>query len=135
MHKLRGVKIGENVFIGDDVYIENEYPELVEIQSNASIALKSVLIAHSFGLGQIVVESEASISAGVLIVASANRKVTIGENSVIAPGAIITKSVPRNTYVAAPASIATYRITNPLNFSSREDFMKGLVPLKRGPKN
>ena len=26
LHRLRGVKITGKVFIGDDVYIENEYP-------------------------------------------------------------------------------------------------------------
>src|SRR5580704_1064032 len=34
LHRLRGVSIGKNVFIGDDVYLENEYPECVEIQDN-----------------------------------------------------------------------------------------------------
>ena len=32
LHRLRGVKIGRRVFIADDVYLENEYPERVEIQ-------------------------------------------------------------------------------------------------------
>src|SRR5262249_7048085 len=31
LHRWRGVAIGHNVFIGDDVYLENEFPELVEI--------------------------------------------------------------------------------------------------------
>ena len=40
LHKLRGVKIYGNVFIGDDVYLENEYPEAVEIHDGAGIALR-----------------------------------------------------------------------------------------------
>jgi len=31
LHKLRGVTIHGRVFIGDQVYLENEYPEMVEI--------------------------------------------------------------------------------------------------------
>ena len=33
LHKLRGVRIQGDVFIGDDVYIENEYPECIEIHN------------------------------------------------------------------------------------------------------
>jgi len=35
LHGLRGVKIHGTVFIGDDVYLENEYPECVEIHDGA----------------------------------------------------------------------------------------------------
>ena len=31
LHRFRGVTIGTGVFIGDDVYLENEYPERLEI--------------------------------------------------------------------------------------------------------
>ena len=31
IHKLRGVKILGDVFIGDQVYLENEYPHRVEL--------------------------------------------------------------------------------------------------------
>ena len=30
LHRLRGVRITGRVFIGDDVYMENEYPECIE---------------------------------------------------------------------------------------------------------
>ena len=32
LHRCRGMKVGAEVFIGDDVYLENEYPERIEIQ-------------------------------------------------------------------------------------------------------
>ncbi len=35
LHRWRGVKVGLNVFIGDEVYLENEYPERIEIQDGA----------------------------------------------------------------------------------------------------
>jgi hypothetical protein len=55
LHKLRGVKIYGNVFIGDDVYLEYEYPEAVEIHDGAGIALRSTIIAHYRGPGKIII--------------------------------------------------------------------------------
>ena len=52
LHRLRGVRITGRVFIGDDVYLENEYPENVEIQDGAVVSLRSVLLAHTHGLGK-----------------------------------------------------------------------------------
>ena len=41
LHRARGVKIGRGVFIGDDVYIDGEYPELIEIQDGAAISMRA----------------------------------------------------------------------------------------------
>src|SRR5438270_13086007 len=56
LHRLRGVHMGNGVFIGDDVYIENEYPEAVEIQDGASVTLRCVILAHTRGPGRVVIE-------------------------------------------------------------------------------
>ena len=47
IHKLRGVKIKGRIFIGDDVYIENEYPEQVEIEDGAQIMVRCTILAHT----------------------------------------------------------------------------------------
>lgn len=49
LHKLRGVRIYGKVFIGDDVYLENEYPDCMEIHDQAQIALRSRIMAHFRG--------------------------------------------------------------------------------------
>ena len=49
LHRLRGVRIAGRVFVGDDLYIENEYPECVELEDGAQVCLRSVLIAHTRG--------------------------------------------------------------------------------------
>ena len=54
LHKLRGVKIYGKVFIGDDVYIENEHPECVEIHEGVQIVLRTNIIAHFRGTGKII---------------------------------------------------------------------------------
>jgi hypothetical protein len=44
LHKLRGVTIRGTVFIGDQVYLENEYPELVEIHDGVQIVLRTIIM-------------------------------------------------------------------------------------------
>src|SRR5271166_5498204 len=94
LHKLRGVRITGRVFIGDDVYIENEYPECIEVRDGAQIALRSILIAHTRGPGRIVVGKDAFIGANCVVAASPGRTLTIGEGSVIATSSVITSDVP-----------------------------------------
>src|SRR4051794_12865200 len=58
LHRLRGVQIHGNVFIGDDVYLENEYPECIEIHDGVQIGLRSTVIAHTRGPSKIVFEKD-----------------------------------------------------------------------------
>src|ERR1051326_7281398 len=58
LHRLRGVTVKRGVFIGDDVYIDNEYPECVEIHENASISIRAVIIAQTRGSGRIILEKK-----------------------------------------------------------------------------
>ena len=52
LHRLRGVKIHGKVYIGDDVYLENEYPECIEIHDEVQIGLRTTVIAHTRDLAQ-----------------------------------------------------------------------------------
>ncbi|MEE9572729.1 MAG: hypothetical protein V3W20_06775 [Candidatus Neomarinimicrobiota bacterium] len=63
LHRLRGVKIHGNVAIGDQVYIENEYPECVEIGDGSAIGLRSTIIAHHRGQGRVVIGKNVWIGA------------------------------------------------------------------------
>jgi acetyltransferase-like isoleucine patch superfamily enzyme len=56
LHRLRGVKIGKNVFIGEDVYIDNMHPEDVEIHEGATIALRSIIMSHFRERGKVIIE-------------------------------------------------------------------------------
>ena len=130
MHRWRGVRIGENVFIGDDVYIENEYPEAVEIQEGAQINLRTVIVAHTRGKGGVVIERNAYIGAGCIITASYNRTLTIGEGSVLTAGSIVSASIPPFTLFGPDKGKALARITKPLpQCSEYMEFVRGLRPL------
>ena len=56
LHRLRGVRIGRKVFIANEVYLENHYPECVEIRDGAQLGIRSIVIAHNRGAGKVVIE-------------------------------------------------------------------------------
>src|SRR5271157_2625483 len=99
LHKLRGVRITGRVFIGDDVYMENEYPECIELHEGAQICLRSILIAHTRGPGRIVVGKNAFLGANCVVTAAPGRTVTVGEGAVVAVSSIVASNVPAYTMV------------------------------------
>ncbi len=136
LHRLRGVQIQGKAFIGDDVYIENEYPERVILEDGAQICLRSTVVAHTKGVGQVILGKNAFVGAGCLIVASPNSTLRIGEGAVVAAGSVITTNVPPGTLVAPESPKAWASVTVPLAIETEfAEFLKGLTPLndpKRG---
>jgi serine acetyltransferase len=134
LHRMRGMTIGDNVFIGDEVYLENEYPEAVEIQSGVQISVRAIIIAHTQGCGRVVIEKNAYVGPNTVIVASGNRTLRIGEGAVIGASVVVTKDVPAGVLVANDSAKPVARATVPLTkVEKMEDFIRGLAPLKTGP--
>jgi acetyltransferase-like isoleucine patch superfamily enzyme len=131
LHKLRGVRISGRVFIGDDVYVENEYPECIELHDGAQICLRSILIAHTRGSGRIVIGKDAFVGANCVLTASPGVTLTVGEGAVIATSSVITSDVPAHTLVgnekAKPLARATVAFTMETPY---DRFLAGLRPLK-----
>jgi len=131
LHRLRGVKIHGAVWIGDDVYIDEDFPETVEIHDGVQIATRCTIIGHTKGPGRIVIEKDAAIGAGSLIVCASGQTLTIGEGAVISAGSTVSHSIPPYTLCAAPRLKAFGRITKPLRVAdSYEEFKRSLRPLK-----
>ena len=131
LHRLRGVKIHGNVFIGDDVYLENEFPECVEMHDGSAIGLRSTVIAHTRGAGKIVIEKQAAITAGCLIVCPEGKTLTIGEGAVISAGATVLNDVPPYTLCGPPRVKVFAKATVPLKvLMKHEDFTRGLRPMR-----
>ncbi len=131
LHKLRGVRIEGHVFIGDDVYLENEYPDCIEIHDGAQIALRSTIMAHFRGAGRVVVEKDVWVGPHVMIAASAPGQVlTIGEGAVLAAGSVVTRDVEPFTFVGGVPAKAIAKVSVPMTLTTTyEDFTRGLVPI------
>ena len=87
---LGGITIEDDVFIGPHCVLATEYhPE--DPASRHSLLTKPIVVKRNAWLG-----------AGVTILAG----VTVGENAVVAAGAVVTKDVPANTIVGGvPAMV------------------------------
>ena len=128
LQKMRGVKIGDNVFLGTEVLIDPAFPELVVIGDDVGLIGRNVLLVHSdpttpiknenpklanffTKVAPIKIEEGAWITIGAIILPG----VTIGKNAIVAAGAVVTKDVPPYTLVAGvPAEIIK-------NFKRKED--------------
>jgi len=106
----RHTKIGKNVFINHDC----SFLDLggITIEDNVQIGPKVSLITEnhpldpstrkSLDLKSVLIKRNAWVGAGAIILPG----VTIGENSVVAAGAVVNKDVPDNTVVGGvPAKI------------------------------
>lgn len=114
--RARGVKIGKHVFIGPGVNIDDLYPHLVTIEDYISIGMNSMVFAHSNPTCSLEIKQRyyprkvapttigrgAWIAPGCIILAG----VTIGKNSIIGAGSVVTKDVESYTIVAGnPAKL------------------------------
>jgi len=81
-----GITIEDDVFVGPRVtFLNDKYPP-----------------SHGKGWKETLIKKEASIGAGAIILPG----LTIGKNSMIGAGAVVTKNVPDNTTVVGnPAHI------------------------------
>ena len=122
-YRLRGTKIGKKVYVDKGVFIEGERPYLVTIKDNVEIGPKAIIVAidSSYNTisqrdipilyGEVTIERNAYIGAGVIILPG----VTIGEYSIVAAGAVVTRDVPPRTIVAGVPAKAIKNIEEGLS--------------------
>lgn len=90
-YDLGGLDIGDDVMIGPNVSIITSGHPLAPSQRRAFVIAKPI-----------VIERNVWIAAGAIIIGG----VTVGENSVVAAGSVVTKDVPRNSLVGGnPARV------------------------------
>ena len=135
LHRLRGAKIGKGVFIGDDVYLDEDFPQAVEIHEGVVIGPRCTIIAHTRGAGKIVIEKNAAIAAGCVIVCGPGQTLTIGEGSVVSAGSAVSHSIPPFTLCGSPRLKAYGRVSVPFTFDTTyEEFKRGLLPIRPGDR-
>lgn len=130
LHRARGVKIGRGVCINNEVYLENEFPESIEIGHRVQISVRATIIAHTRGPGKVIIGDDAFIGPNTVIACAAGRVIKIGAGAVIGPGVVISRSVPPGVYltVAEPQVVAHVGVPLPAS-RSIEVFRAGLRPL------
>jgi len=129
---LRGVKIYGSVYIGDDVYLDEDHPESVEIHDDVVIAHRCTIIGHTRGVGKIVIEKQAAIAAGCLIVCGPGQTLTIGEGAVLSAGSTVSHDIPPRALCGPPRIKAFGKVTVPFTMDTTyEQFRRGLEPIRR----
>ena len=104
--RICGVKVGRNVFIGPDVYIDVDFANYITIEDDAAIAPHSAIFAHrrvmdDYHVGDkyfecpqkprpVLIKKGACIGIGSLVTPG----VTIGEGSVVGAGSVVVKDIP-----------------------------------------
>lgn len=130
IHRLRGVKIHGSVFIGDQVYLENEYPECIEINDEAQIGLRTIIMAHFRGPGKVIIGKKVWIGPNCVITANVGTTITIGEGAMIGASSVITKDVPPYTLMLGAKTIPVAKLSTPMTINTPyHEFKKGLKPL------
>lgn len=113
-----GAKVGKNVSIGWEVFLDVMYAEYLTIEDDVWLINRCYILCHrrvmdDYHVGDrykecpqkprpVVIKKGASISVGAIIMPG----VTIGEGAIVGAGALVTKDVPAWTIVAGvPAKV------------------------------
>jgi acetyltransferase-like isoleucine patch superfamily enzyme len=116
IHRWRGVKIGEGVFIGADVFIDNTYPDSVMIEDYVSIAYGSFIVGHFIVPLHLkkVLGTDRPMKRGVILKKGSyigprciiTDGVTVGECAILGAGSIVNKDIPEYSIaVGIPAKV------------------------------
>ena len=118
IYRMMGVKIGKKVYIGMDCFLDDEFPELIEIGSNVTFGARVIVTAHddakgvdgtdgtkdpeTGSVGKVRIEDGVYVGVGTIILPG----VTIGRGSVIGAGSVVTKDIPpENIAFGVPARV------------------------------
>ncbi len=132
LHRIRGVNIGDNVFISQNVLLETAHPELITIEDGVFIGVRVTIIAHMRELGEgVTIEHDAFVGPGAIILPN----VTVGYGTVVTAGSVVTRSIPPMTVVQGNPAIPIARCGIPLTAeTTMKEFSLRLKPLPSGPQ-
>ncbi len=116
LYRWMGVSIGRHCFIGLETWLDDQFPELVVIEDDVTISFRVTVVVHDdakrmdrteAGAGDgtvapVVLKRGCYLGAGALVLPG----VTVGEDAVVAAGAVVTRDVPPGTVVGGvPARV------------------------------
>lgn len=116
IHRMRGIRIGRDVFIGSDVFIDNTYPERIVIEDFVTVISRTFIIGHSFTPVHLkkILEKNEIRQTGVLLKKGCYiggqsvimPGVVIGECAIIGAGSVVTRDIPDYSIAAGnPAKV------------------------------
>lgn len=116
IQRARGVKIGKNCHLCPYVQMDLIYPNLVQIGNNVTIGANVMIFAHANPTANlflkkgpyprkvepVTIKNGAVLNPGSIITAG----VTIGENSIVSVGSVVTQNIPDYSVVVGnPARV------------------------------
>ena len=126
LHRMRGVRIGEGVWIGYQALIETACPDKVTIGDRVVIGVRSTILAHFQDLTGVRIENDVYIGAGAMILPG----VTVGTGAVVSAGSVVTTSVPPRTMVQGNPAKRVAECGIPLGLHTpRMEFIRNLKRL------
>ena len=130
LHRLRGVELGPNVWIGQFVYLDELHPSDLSIGENTTIGMRTSIFTHFYwgprrptSNGKIVVGKDVFIGPHCVLLPN----VRIGDGAVIRAGTVVSRNVPAHTFWGPPPAEALGTAAVPLTSrTSYEEFARGL---------
>lgn len=128
----RGMRVGADCEIQDSVYFDYHHCQHIFIGNRVTMAPEVFILAHDAStkklcnytrIAKVVIEDNVFLGARVLVMPG----VTIGEDSIIGAGSVVTNDIPKNSLaVGNPArvikSIEEYREKVSSDFKSSPQF-------------
>ncbi|WP_298247460.1 acyltransferase [uncultured Christiangramia sp.] len=119
--KLTGAKVGKGVGIGYDVYYDVHNANLINIEDDAWVAARCLILCHKRDLGSyykhdryndlgyhklpVTIKKGSVVGMGSIIMPG----VTIGEGAIVGAGSLVIKDVPAwSIAVGNPAKVVKY---------------------------
>lgn len=121
--RIIGVKVGNNVDIGWDVFLDVNYADQLTVEDDVWIINRSMIFCHRRSMDEyhigsrykdmpqikmpVVIKKGAAISTGAIIMPG----VTVGEGAIVGAGSVVTKDVPAWSIVAGVPAKVIKRLT------------------------
>jgi len=110
-YRAMGVSVGKRCYISSGAHIDVAQGR-VRIGNRVRIASGSYILSHATGRTPVGTERETRLEDNVTVFVNAvvHPGVTVGKNSIVAAGAVVTKDVPPDVVVMGnPARVVSYK--------------------------
>ena len=116
LYRAMGIDLGRHVYIGMETWLDDQFPELIRIEDEVVISFRVTVVVHDDArrmdrvepgqlqgtVAPVILRRGCYLGACSVILPG----ITVGERSVVAAGAVVTRDVPAGKIVAGvPARV------------------------------